>query len=64
MRKLENISHIKGRNQESFGAGEVSWYRGTSVNVSCTTQKRSAPLGKSLVFFLQDTPKTLLLYFK
>ena len=49
--------HIKARNQESFGAREVSWNEDTSRNVSCVTHKRKVPQGKFLVFFLQDALK-------
>ena len=34
---------------------EVSWNRGTSINISCTTRKRKQ--GKNLVIFLQDALK-------
>ena len=34
---------------------------GISINVSCTTYKRTAPQGGILVFFLQDTTKTTFL---
>ena len=44
-------------NQEFFGAGEVSWNEGTSINVSCVTRKRKTPQGIILVFFLQDALK-------
>ena len=45
-------------NQEFFGAGEVSWDRGTLINVSCTTFKRKDPEGNTMLLFLQDTLKT------
>ena len=48
------------RNQEFFRVGEVSWKRGTSINVSCMAYKRKAPTQKHVhVFFFQDTPKTV-----
>ena len=48
------------RNQEFFRVGEVSWKRGTSINVSCMAYKRKAPTQKNVhVFFFQDTPKTV-----
>ena len=49
----------QARNQEFFGEGEVSWNKGTSINVSSTTYKERAPQGKNLAFFLLDNLKTL-----
>ena len=49
------------RNLKFFGAGEVSWNRDSSINISCTTYNRKAPQGKKLLLFLQDTLK---LHFK
>ena len=42
-------------NQIFFRAGEVCWNKGTSIIISCTTDKRKAPAPKS---FLLDTLKT------
>ena len=38
-----------------FRTGEISWNRGTLINVSCKTYKRRVRQGKIMVFFLQDT---------
>ena len=40
-----------------FQGREVSWNRGTSIKVSCTTYEKRAPQEKVVVFFLQDTLK-------
>ena len=48
---------VTGRNQEFFGAGQVSWNRGTSINTSCTTHKRRAPQEKILLFFPENILK-------
>ena len=34
---------LQPSNQEFFGAGEVSWNKGISINVSCMTHKRKGP---------------------
>ena len=51
----------QARNEDFFGAREVSWNGGTFINVSCVTNKRKVLQGKILVFFLQDLLK---LHFK
>ena len=33
-------NHNQARNQEFFGAGKVSWNKGTSINDSCVTHKK------------------------
>ena len=48
---------MQARNQEVFGAKEVFWNEGTSINVLCVTHKRKVPQGKNLVIFLQDALK-------
>ena len=49
---------MKSEDEKYRGTGQVSWSRGTLINTSRTTYKRSAPQGKMFVFFLQDSPKT------
>ena len=51
---------LQARNQEFFGAEKVSWNRGTSINVSCTTHKRNVSQGTISAFFLQDALKIAL----
>ena len=45
-----NRHKYKGQNQKCFAAGETSWNRDTSINVSCTTHKRKDPQGNILDF--------------
>ena len=42
---------VQARNQELFRAEEVSWKKGTSINVSCTTHEREAPQGRLTDYF-------------
>ena len=49
---------IEEHNQEFFRAREVSWRKGTSINISSTTNGRKAKQGKTSEFFLLDPPKT------
>ena len=45
------VCHTQGLNQEFFRAGEISWSRGTSINISLISHKKE-PTGKhSGVFF-------------
>ena len=41
----------QARNQKFFEAGVVSWNRGTSKNVSCTTYKKGSHREKNWCFF-------------
>ena len=34
-------NHNQARNQKFFGAGKVSWNKGTSINDSCVTHKKN-----------------------
>ena len=36
--KVIKTFYKQERNQTFFGAGEISWNRGSSIKVSCTTQ--------------------------
>ena len=42
---------LQAHRQEFFWAEQVSWNRGTSINISCTPYKRRAPQGKIFLFF-------------
>ena len=42
----------QGRNQEFFSAGEVSWNKNNSINISSTIQERKVPLRKISEYFL------------
>lgn len=53
---VDFVDDGQARNQEYFAAGEVSWTRSTSINVSCTTYNKNQ--GKILLFFLKNTLKT------
>ena len=47
------ISHVY------FRAGQVSWNKGTSIQVSSTAHERQVPRGKISEFVLLDTLKTV-----
>ena len=51
--KFMEITSIFWGNQEFFGAGQVSWNRGTSINTTCTTYKIRVPAGKNFLDFSQ-----------
>ena len=48
---------LRKRNQELFGAGEVSWNRHLGKRFMYDIQRKGSK-GNILVFFLQDTLKT------
>ena len=57
-----DVTLAQVRNQEFFRVGEVSWKRGTSINVSCMAYKRKAPTQKNFHVFFSKTLQKL--YFK
>ena len=54
----------QARKQEFFGAGEVSWNMGTSINVPCTVYKRRSLQRKIWCFFSKMLLKLHFLFSK